>query len=79
MIDNPGIWAFHCHIQWHAEAGLMSQFIESPLRIQNEIKVPQSVYDQCKSRGIPTTGNAAGFPDTENFVGLTPSPVEILQ
>ena len=21
---NPGIWAFHCHILWHAEAGMMT-------------------------------------------------------
>lgn len=24
--DNPGLWAFHCHITWHMEAGLLMQF-----------------------------------------------------
>ncbi|KAK9357056.1 multicopper oxidase-domain-containing protein [Lipomyces doorenjongii] len=24
--DNPGIWAFHCHILWHLRAGMMMQF-----------------------------------------------------
>lgn len=24
--DNPGLWAFHCHISWHMEAGLLMQF-----------------------------------------------------
>ncbi|EMD61359.1 hypothetical protein COCSADRAFT_53777, partial [Bipolaris sorokiniana ND90Pr] len=23
VADNPGVWAFHCHIGWHSEAGLM--------------------------------------------------------
>lgn len=26
--DNPGLWAFHCHIAWHMEAGLLMQFME---------------------------------------------------
>ncbi|KAK9349640.1 Cupredoxin [Lipomyces doorenjongii] len=24
--DNPGIWAFHCHIAWHLASGMMMQF-----------------------------------------------------
>ncbi|XMA10415.1 hypothetical protein WAI453_003206 [Rhynchosporium graminicola] len=27
VTDNPGVWAFHCHMAWHSEAGLMMQFI----------------------------------------------------
>ncbi|KAF6812223.1 l-ascorbate oxidase [Colletotrichum musicola] len=23
VLDNPGMWAFHCHNAWHAEAGMM--------------------------------------------------------
>ncbi|KAK1633952.1 multicopper oxidase [Colletotrichum phormii] len=23
VLDNPGVWAFHCHNAWHAEAGMM--------------------------------------------------------
>jgi FtsP/CotA-like multicopper oxidase with cupredoxin domain len=26
LADNPGLWAFHCHISWHMEAGLLMQF-----------------------------------------------------
>jgi FtsP/CotA-like multicopper oxidase with cupredoxin domain len=25
--DNPGMWALHCHIAWHMEAGLLMQFM----------------------------------------------------
>jgi FtsP/CotA-like multicopper oxidase with cupredoxin domain len=27
VADNPGIWAFHCHMAWHSEAGLVMQFL----------------------------------------------------
>lgn len=30
VADNPGTWAFHCHIDWHMAAGLMATIIEAP-------------------------------------------------
>ncbi|RFU33384.1 hypothetical protein B7463_g2957, partial [Scytalidium lignicola] len=27
VADNPGVWAFHCHMSWHSEAGLVMQFL----------------------------------------------------
>ena len=27
ITDNPGMWAFHCHVSWHTEAGLLMQFL----------------------------------------------------
>lgn len=27
VFDNPGVWAFHCHMAWHSEAGLVMQFV----------------------------------------------------
>ena len=27
VTDNPGVWAFHCHMAWHSEAGLLMQFV----------------------------------------------------
>ncbi|KAF1831512.1 hypothetical protein BDW02DRAFT_556746 [Decorospora gaudefroyi] len=27
VADNPGAWAFHCHVGWHAEAGLGMVFL----------------------------------------------------
>lgn len=26
VLDNPGVWAFHCHNTWHGEAGMMMVF-----------------------------------------------------
>ncbi|KAH7079016.1 multicopper oxidase-domain-containing protein [Paraphoma chrysanthemicola] len=30
VADNPGVWAFHCHIGWHVEAGLGMVFGMGP-------------------------------------------------
>jgi iron transport multicopper oxidase len=26
--DNPGVWLFHCHIEWHVVSGLTATFVE---------------------------------------------------
>ncbi|CAG8666778.1 11941_t:CDS:2, partial [Racocetra fulgida] len=37
--DNPGVWGFHCHIEWHVQSGLVMQFIAQPDKIR-ELKAP---------------------------------------
>lgn len=32
--DNPGAWAAHCHIAWHASAGLAFQVLETKDRFK---------------------------------------------
>ena len=27
VADNPGLWALHCHVSWHTEAGMLMQFL----------------------------------------------------
>ena len=26
--NNPGVWLFHCHIEWHVDSGLVMTFVE---------------------------------------------------
>ncbi|RKF58621.1 Iron transport multicopper oxidase FET3 [Golovinomyces cichoracearum] len=66
--DNPGVWLFHCHIEWHIEQGLIATFIEAPMDIQKELKIPQDHYNACKTMNIPTAGNAAA--NTLDFFDL---------
>lgn len=44
--DNPGMWALHCHISWHMEAGLLMQF-----RARDDLmakwQIPESVLGLC--------------------------------
>ena len=28
--DNPGLWALHCHVAWHMEAGMLVSIAERP-------------------------------------------------
>ena len=30
IANNPGVWLFHCHIEWHMDAGLVAVMIEAP-------------------------------------------------
>ncbi|KAI8816604.1 Cupredoxin [Fimicolochytrium jonesii] len=58
--DNPGVWLFHCHIQWHMDSGLAATFVVAPDAMQAEQNIPQFVTDQCKTLGLGVEGNAAG-------------------
>ncbi|OAA42872.1 multicopper oxidase [Beauveria brongniartii RCEF 3172] len=67
--DNPGVWLFHCHIEWHIVSGLLATFVEAPLELQKTISLPASHLDNCKAAGLPFDGNAAG--NTDDFLDLT--------
>ncbi|SCV05089.1 LANO_0G18228g1_1 [Lachancea nothofagi CBS 11611] len=46
VVDNPGIWPFHCHIGWHMESGLLLQVNE----LQSEYSawdIPSTWSDLC--------------------------------
>lgn len=51
VTDNPGLWAFHCHVSWHAEAGLLMQFLTNTDELAN-IEMPQANRDLCGAEGI---------------------------
>lgn len=73
--DNPGIWLFHCHIEWHVASGLVATLIEAPLELQNSLNIPQNHYDACTKQNIPVAGNAAGNTvDFKNLEGQTVPP-----
>ncbi|UPL02713.1 hypothetical protein LCI18_013647 [Fusarium solani-melongenae] len=57
--DNPGIWLFHCHIEWHVASGLIATMVEAPDVLQQQLTVPQDHYDACKLGNNAYTGNAA--------------------
>jgi iron transport multicopper oxidase len=68
VADNPGVWLFHCHVEWHLEAGLVAFFVERPNALlkggagqgQQHSLDSQFVRD-CKALGIPYEGNAVGL------------------
>ncbi|KAK5132386.1 hypothetical protein LTR08_009157 [Meristemomyces frigidus] len=58
--DNPGIWLFHCHIDWHLASGLAAVMIEAPLELQKTLSIPEDHLAVCRAAGVPVAGNAAG-------------------
>ncbi|KAH7157021.1 Cupredoxin [Dactylonectria macrodidyma] len=67
--DNPGVWLFHCHIEWHVVSGLIATFVENPLELQKMLTIPENHLEVCKAANMSTTGNAAG--NTEDYLDLT--------
>jgi len=69
--DNPGVWLFHCHIEWHVPLGLSATIIEDPIAIQKTLDIPADHLAACKANCYPTKGNAGGNTkdhfDTTNF------------
>ncbi|RPB04170.1 hypothetical protein L873DRAFT_1667298 [Choiromyces venosus 120613-1] len=70
VADNPGMWAFHCHIAWHLEAGMLMQFLTRP-DIVAGWKVPEDVKGFCDH---PEDQRGGGIPD-EDFYELAKRPV----
>ncbi|CAG8524950.1 6917_t:CDS:2 [Ambispora gerdemannii] len=46
VANNPGVWTFHCHLEWHLEQGLSLQFLELPTLLRN-YQQPKSVKRLC--------------------------------
>lgn len=46
--DVPGMWAFHCHIAWHLEAGLLMQFA-ARTDIMSTWTIPTDVQALCQA------------------------------
>lgn len=51
VLDNPGSWAFHCHNLWHAESGMVMQFL-SRGDVVKDWKVDAAQAELCQRPGI---------------------------
>ncbi|ODM19665.1 hypothetical protein SI65_04650 [Aspergillus cristatus] len=43
VADNSGIWFFHCHIEWHMDAGLAAVMVEAPLYLQEHMTILKTI------------------------------------
>lgn len=58
--DNPGVWFFHCHVDFHLIAGMAATIIEAPDRLMGSL--PDSAKRLCDAGGFQSSGNCAGEP-----------------
>lgn len=47
VVDNPGVWPFHCHIGWHMESGLLLQINALQSEYSKWSHYPQAWADLC--------------------------------
>ncbi|KAM7217794.1 putative iron transport multicopper oxidase FET3 [Rhypophila decipiens] len=66
--ENPGVFLFHCHIEWHVEMGLTATIIEAPDKLAG-MSFPTDHINNCQIQNIPYQGNAAG--NTQNYTDQT--------
>jgi FtsP/CotA-like multicopper oxidase with cupredoxin domain len=64
VADNAGTWSFHCHISWHAEAGLLMQFLTRADEVA-KWTLPEDVRGLCGKEGI----EKGMGPEDERWVG----------
>ncbi|KAH8881047.1 hypothetical protein GQ53DRAFT_668634 [Thozetella sp. PMI_491] len=70
VADNPGIQLFHCHTEWHVEAGLTATFLEAPdVMVARKPYIPNSHKTACDVQNIPRAGNAGG--NKKNWLDLS--------
>lgn len=67
VADNAGLWAFHCHISWHVEAGLLMQFLVRGDELQH-MKLPQETRDMCNAPMV----ESGRSPDDSTWFGSFP-------
>jgi FtsP/CotA-like multicopper oxidase with cupredoxin domain len=51
VTDNPGLWAFHCHLSWHSEAGLLMQFLTRSDDLAR-MEIPDANVRLCSAHGL---------------------------
>jgi iron transport multicopper oxidase len=62
LADHPGVFLFHCHLEWHVEMGLTTTFIVGPQALR-DITLPDDHIEACVALGMPSAGNAGGSLD----------------
>ncbi|KAM0281723.1 hypothetical protein ACHAO9_010564 [Fusarium lateritium] len=51
VLDNPGLWAFHCHNLWHAESGMVMQMLVQP-EVMKKWTVGKENREMCSLEGV---------------------------
>jgi iron transport multicopper oxidase len=75
IANNPGVWLFHCHTEFHVEAGMTATFIAGPdVMVVGKPYIPDSHKTACDAQNIPRKGNAGG--NSNNWLDLSNANTE---
>lgn len=67
IADNPGVWALHCHMVWHSEAGLGMLFVDR-MDVVRTWTVPEGGRRLCEGDVEELEKGAA--PNDDEWVGF---------
>ncbi|KAK0291124.1 hypothetical protein LTR35_001845 [Friedmanniomyces endolithicus] len=56
-LNNPGVWAFHCHVAWHISEGMNINILEQPAGIEKEMELPYVMAQTCRDWAEWTGGH----------------------
>ncbi|TPX45133.1 hypothetical protein SeLEV6574_g04071 [Synchytrium endobioticum] len=45
--DNPGVWAFHCHVEFHLLTGMAINFVVGAKEIRDNFHLSRAWWNQC--------------------------------
>ncbi|KAI8618702.1 Cupredoxin [Chytriomyces sp. MP71] len=48
--NHPGVWLFHCHIEWHMATGLVMTFVNRRGIEMVKNNIPNGFWDHCTSK-----------------------------
>jgi FtsP/CotA-like multicopper oxidase with cupredoxin domain len=51
VLNNPGLWAFHCHNLWHAESGMVMQMLVQP-EVVKKWTIGEENREMCMLEGV---------------------------
>lgn len=51
LTSVKGAWAFHCHVSWHTEAGLLMQFLTMSDELE-DMRVSDASLALCLAAGL---------------------------
>ncbi|ODM90154.1 Iron transport multicopper oxidase FET3 [Orchesella cincta] len=71
VADNPGVWLFHCHIDWHNLSGMSLVFIEGKDVLSQQIRVGVEADRICGMHDDKVSSSRA----IKNTKGWSRSPV----
>lgn len=56
--DDPGLWLFHCHIEWRVDIGLIATTINATLQPQKTLTIPKN-HDAAFADSVAPISTAA--------------------
>jgi iron transport multicopper oxidase len=70
--DNPGAWLLHCHLTWHARAGLAAALLEAPAALAAG-RPPAAHEETCGSYRRQADADAAAYAAADAAVVAPPA------